>query len=243
MIGELDRRLANIVRVGTVTAFRAGAVDGSQIPMVQVDLGDLTTDWLPVAMSRAGGNGSYDTPEAGEQVLLFAPSGELANAYVMGSIPQTSKPAKFTDQDKTGYSWADGAFQTYDRAGHHYALDIPSAGDFTLHVGAATLVLKNGEITATIGSTTLKLEDGKSTLTTNELNVNSALSKFSGNVQVAGGVTVGGGLEVTETSTLSGAVSSSSSITGGSVHAGSIDLAAHHHTAQGSTAPTTAAQA
>jgi len=230
MIAELDRRLANIVRVGTVVAFRAGAVDGSQIPMVQVDLGDLTTDWLPVAMARAGGNGSYDTPEVGEQVLLFAPSGELANAYVMGSIPQTSKPAKFTDQDKTGYAWADGAFQTYDRAGHHYALDIPSAGDFTLHVGAATLVLKNGEITATIGSTTLKLEDGKSTLTTNELDVNSALSKFSGNVQVAGGVTVGGGLAVTGTSTLTGSVTSSGSMTATAVQtSGGITLGSHHH--------------
>lgn len=194
ILSELDRRLANIVRVGTVTAFQAGAVDGSAVPMVQVDLGDLTTDWLPVAMSRAGGNASYDTPEVGEQVLLFAPSGELANAKVMGSIPQTSAPAKFTDQNNTGYAWSDGAKQTYDRAGHHYVLQIPDAGDLTLHVGASTLVLNNGAITATIGSTTLTLADGKATLATTEFDVNATLSKFSGAVTVVGLLTFEGGM-------------------------------------------------
>lgn len=197
VLSDHDRRIANIVRVGTVSAFQAGAVDGSAIPKVQIDLGDLTTDWLPLAMMRAGPNSSYDTPEIGEQVLLFAPSGELANAYVMGSIPQTSKPSKFTDQNNTGYAWSDGASETYDREGHHYVLNIPDAGDLTLHVGASTLVLNNGAITAKIGGTTLTLIDGKATLQTTEFDVVSPTSNFSGNVNVTGALGVSGGMSVT----------------------------------------------
>ena len=180
MSEELDRRLANVVRVGTIKELDEANA------RAKVDLGDLTTDWLPWATGRSGGNRSWDAHEVGEQVLLFAPSGELAAAVVMGSIPQDAYPAPASSKDRTRYQWADGAFQDYDRAGHHYVLDIPTDGDITLHVGASTLVLKNGEITAHIGSTTLKLEAGKTTLTTSAFDVVSPQSTFSGAVTVNG---------------------------------------------------------
>lgn len=152
MIGELDRRLANIVRVGTVATLDDAAA------RVQIDLGDgLTTDWLPWATARAGGNRSWDAPEVGEQVLLFAPSGDLASAFVMGSVPQDSAPAPASSKDHTRYQWADGAFQDYDRAGHHYVLDIPSAGDLTLRVGAATLKISDAQVRCEINGTILTL--------------------------------------------------------------------------------------
>lgn len=237
MIGELDRRLANIVRVGTIAALDEAKAHAT------VDLGDLVTDWLPFAQVRAGANRSWEAPEPGEQVLLFSPSGDLACGYIMGSVPQDAFPAPANSKDHSRYEWKDGAFQDYDRAGHHYVLDIPEAGDITLHVGAATLTLKNSDITATIGSSTLKLESGKTTLTTAEFDVVSALSKFSGNVQVAGGVSVGAGLSVAGQSTLTGNVTSSATISGASIKQGDIELAGHHHTAQGSSAQTTPAQA
>lgn len=62
-----------------------------------------------------------------------------------------------------------------------------------LHVGAATLTLKNGEITAAIGSSTLKLEAGKTTLTTPQFDVNAAQSTFTGAVAIQGGLAVTGG--------------------------------------------------
>ena len=238
MTAELDRRIANIVRIGTVSALQESP------PRVQIDLGDLTTDWLPWSAGRSGENRSWDAYEVGEQVLLFAPSGDLANAVVMGTVPQDAYPAPANSKDHTRYQWKDGAFHDYDRAGHHYVLDIPSAGDITLHIGASTLTLKNDQITAAIGGTTLKLEDGKATLTTNEFDVVAALSKFSGNVQIAGGATVGAGLAVTGATTMTGSVTSSGAMTAASVATASgISLSGHHHTAQGSSAPTTPAQA
>jgi phage baseplate assembly protein V len=188
ILGELDRRLANIVRVGTIKELDEANA------RVKVDLGDLTTDWLPWGTARSGGDRSWSAHEVGEQVMLFAPSGELAAACVMGSIPQDAHPAPANSKDHTRYEWSDGAFQDYDRAGHHYVLDIPSAGDLTLHVGAATLVLKNSDITAKIGGTTLKLVDGTATLTTNQLTVNAPQSNFNGNVTISGALSYAGGL-------------------------------------------------
>lgn len=178
--GELDRRLANIVRIGTIAELDAANA------RVKVTLGDLKTDWLPWASARAGGDRSWSAPEVGEQVLLFAPSGELAAAVVMGSINQEEHPAPANSGDHTRFQWSDGAFQDYDRAGHHYILDIPAGGDITLH----------------IGSTTLKLEDGKATLTTPELLVQSPTSTFTGLVSIQGGMSVTGGAG--DTATISG---------------------------------------
>jgi phage baseplate assembly protein V len=172
ILGELDRRLANIVRVGTIKALNPTTA------RVQVDLGDLTTDWLPWGTGRAGGDRSWSAPEVGEQVVLFAPSGELAAAIVMGSIPQDAHPAPASSADHTRYQWQDGAFIEYDRAGHSYTLDIPSGGTIMLHVG----------------QTVLKLEDGKATLTTPEFDVVAPQSTFTGNVLVQGALAYQGGL-------------------------------------------------
>lgn len=114
--GELDRRLANVVRIGKIAELDEANA------RVKVELGDVKTDWLPWASVRAGGDRSWTAPEVGEQVMLIAPSGELAAAVVMGSVPQDSHPAPASSKDHTRYQWSDGAFQDYDRAGHHYVL-------------------------------------------------------------------------------------------------------------------------
>ncbi len=171
-LNDIDRRLANIVRVGTIAE-----LDEAQA-LVKIDLGDQVTDWLPWATGRSGGNRSWDAHEVGEQVMLFAPSGELAAAVVMGSIPQTAHPAPASSKDHTRYQWSDGAYIDYDRAGHLYRLDVPAGGGITLHIGQTTLIL----------------QDGKATLTTPELLVQSPKSTFSGQVIVNGLLTYAAGL-------------------------------------------------
>jgi phage baseplate assembly protein V len=198
MIGELDRRLANIVRVGTIAALdEAGA-------RAKVDLGDITTDWLPWATVRAGGDRSWSAHEVGEQVMVLAPSGELASAAIMGAIPQDAHPAPASSKDHTRYEWSDGAFVDYDRAGHVHRLDVPAGGSITLH----------------IGGTTLKLEDGKATLTTPQLLVDAPQSLFTGRVTVQGLLTGQGGMAMSggtgETATISGSLK----VTGGTNLAG-----------------------
>jgi phage baseplate assembly protein V len=229
MIGELDRRLANIVRVGTIAELDEANA------RAKVDLGDITTDWLPWGTTRAGGDRSWSAHEVGEQVIVLAPSGELAAAAIMGAIPQDAHPAPASSKDHTRYQWGDGAFQDYDRAGHHYVLDIPSAGDLTLHVGAATLVLKNSDITAHIGSTTLKLEAGQSTLTTQQLTVDAPQSLFTGAVTVQGVLTGQGGMAMSggtgDTATISGSFKVTGSTNLAGVTSNGHDIGStHKHT-------------
>ena len=57
-LSDLDRRLANVVRFGTVAA-----VDHAQA-LVRVDIGELVTDWLPWAAPRAGANRVWSPPQA-----------------------------------------------------------------------------------------------------------------------------------------------------------------------------------
>lgn len=51
-LAETERLLANLIRVGTVAALDAAAA------RVTVDVGGLTTDWLPWITGRADGAGS-----------------------------------------------------------------------------------------------------------------------------------------------------------------------------------------
>lgn len=185
---EHDRRIANLVRVGTVAELDEANAK------VKIDLGDLISEWVPWVTGRAGPDRTWHAPEVGEQVVLLSPSGEVSQGVALPSVYQTAHGAPATSKDKARTEFSDGAFIQYDRAGHLYDLDVPAAGKVTIHVGASTLVLQDNNITATIGDTVLKLEANKTTLTTELLQVTAPQSNFSGNVTIGGLLTYQGGL-------------------------------------------------
>ena len=78
---DIDRRLAALVQVGQVTA-----VDNAKAA-VRVRIGELDTPWLKVAQLASGTMRMHVMPSVGEAVSVVAPSGEIAQAYVMGAIP------------------------------------------------------------------------------------------------------------------------------------------------------------
>jgi phage baseplate assembly protein gpV len=78
---EADRKIANVVSVGIVTAVDNG---GSK---VRVQIGDLSTASIPVAQIRSGAIRLHWMPSVGEQVTVYAPSGDMARAFVGGSLP------------------------------------------------------------------------------------------------------------------------------------------------------------
>lgn len=78
---DQDRRLANMVELGNVTA-----VDNAAMT-VKVDLAGFETDTLPVAQIRSGVIKMHWMPSVGEQVAVLSPGGDLARAFVMGSVP------------------------------------------------------------------------------------------------------------------------------------------------------------
>lgn len=82
---EADRRIANAVQVGVVTAVGPRHV--------RVRIGDLDTPELPVAQLRAGAVRWYWMPSVGEQVLVACPSGDVARGIVVASIPASNEPS------------------------------------------------------------------------------------------------------------------------------------------------------
>jgi phage baseplate assembly protein gpV len=76
-----DRRIANLVEIGTVTG--VNAADNT----VTVDLGGIETIPLPVAQLRSGVICVHWMPSEGEQVAVLSPSGDLTRGFVVGSVP------------------------------------------------------------------------------------------------------------------------------------------------------------
>jgi phage baseplate assembly protein gpV len=79
---ELDRRLANIVQLGRIIEIDSAAM------RARVQIGDLTTPMIPVSQLASGTIRLHWMPSVGEQVVVYAPSGEIGAAFVQGSVPQ-----------------------------------------------------------------------------------------------------------------------------------------------------------
>ncbi len=78
---EADRQIGNLVSLGRVTA-----VDNAT-GRVRVQVGDLTTASIQVMQLQSGTIKMHFMPSIGEQVTILAPSGDMARAFVMGSLP------------------------------------------------------------------------------------------------------------------------------------------------------------
>lgn len=89
---EAERRLMNVVRVGTIVAVDPGNA------RARVSFGGETESaWLPFTGGRAGGARVWSPPTVGEQVLILSPSGDTAQGVITGSIPSSSNPAPSSD--------------------------------------------------------------------------------------------------------------------------------------------------
>lgn len=133
-ITELQRRLANLVRIG-----RIADIDYSgAIPRVRVRIDPLTTAWLPLISLRAGPDQSWWPVEINEQVIVLSPSGELNQGIVLGSICQQRFPADGDSIDVHRTTYADGAVIEYDRAAHHLHAALPA--------GATTALISDGGV-------------------------------------------------------------------------------------------------
>ena len=77
VFSEVVRKLANIIRLGKIAE-----IDGDQ---VRVEIGRVKTGWLPI-VSNAGNTSLWLPISEGEQVAVFAPYGEMAQAFVLRSI-------------------------------------------------------------------------------------------------------------------------------------------------------------
>lgn len=140
---DLARRLDNIVRFGVIdqTDFTTDPVQ----PRVRVKTGDILTAWIPISAVRANSDAEHDPVQKGEHVILLAPSGELAQAVVVGKLFSADYPSPDLNPDNHCRKYRDGAVIEYNSKTHHLNVVLPANG--TVNATALGGFTFNGDIT------------------------------------------------------------------------------------------------
>ena len=162
-VGELQRQLANLIRVGVISELDEANAK------VKIKVAGLTSTWLPWGTSRAGSTRTVCMPSPGEQVLVFSPYGDTAQAVVGHSIFQDAHPSPATSKDKPTTVYPDGSTVEYDSASNTLTVTVAGAGNVIINCKNATV---NAET---------------------KLLVNTPEAEFSGHVTVKNGLAIEGG--------------------------------------------------
>ncbi|PJG82125.1 phage baseplate assembly protein V [Caviibacterium pharyngocola] len=131
MNADLNRRIENIVRFGTIAE-----VDHAK-RRTKVLSGGIRTDWLPWLEWRAGTTRSWSPPTIGEQCVILAASGELTTAVVLFGLFTLDFNNPSQSPDEHVVEFADGARIAYNQKTH--ALKITNIA--TAHIQASTRVV------------------------------------------------------------------------------------------------------
>ncbi|WP_265045412.1 MULTISPECIES: phage baseplate assembly protein V [unclassified Wolbachia] len=133
-IAELNRRLANIIRIGLVKE-----IDYEKA-RVRVKVGEFLTDWLPWITCRAE---SWSPPNIDEQVVVLSPFGELSLGVVLPAIYQEKYPPPENKKEINSVKFQDGTKLSYDKENHY--LEIEVVDKITLKVeGSSVEMTKDG---------------------------------------------------------------------------------------------------
>ena len=133
---ELNRRVAGMVTVGTVSQ-----VD-PKLARYRVKAGALESDWIPMSQRRSGNTKTYESLDIGEQVVIAAPSGDLSQGVIIGSIP-TEEREIGEDAKEHRTKFADGAIVEYYDKAHAYNIAIPAGGKLVISVGSTKLEMSS----------------------------------------------------------------------------------------------------
>lgn len=190
---ETERLLANLIRVGVVTALDAANA------RVQVRVGGLSTDWLPWITARAGATRTWSAPRTGEQVLVLSPYGDPAQGVVLPAIYQDDYPAPAASQDVEHVTFPDGSTVAYDSTSHQLTVNV-GTGQVVVNCNSATV---NAAASVTL--------DTPTTNCTGNLNVTGVTTTgglvstgTAGGASITGSVTVTGNVATTGTLTNNG---------------------------------------
>jgi len=226
-LAEIERILANMIRIGRVVELDAPAA------RVKVEVGGSITDWIPWGSERASATRSWSARRPGEQVLVFAPYGDLAQAVVGASLFQTDHPAPAASQDQEHLVFPDGSAIDYNSASNTLTVTVAEGGNVIVNCKHATLNAEN-DVTVNTQSATINADTTIELATplvhcTQALTVDGLLTYAGGLVGSGGsGAALDGALSVT------GNVSTSGSLQNNGVNVGST----HTHPAPGGTTST-----
>ncbi len=137
---QLDSRLSNIFRVGTVTSLKPGE---HKARVVFEDRDELESFDLLVLVKNTQENKDYAMPDINEQVLCcFLPIG-LEQGFIVGSYYTKANAPTESTEAKRVTEYKDGTRIEYDRDAHQLDITIPEAGAVNINVnGKATIKAK-----------------------------------------------------------------------------------------------------
>ena len=180
VLGKIDQHntmLGGIVRIGRVVATEAQQAEESDpekphdIPRILVQIGASGPDsfirnWLPWITSRAGYDGEWWRPDIDEQVLVVAPSGNIEQGFIIGSLYRglatdnsapgitVSDPVPQSETDKQIHQriYQDGSRFSYDRNTHTLAVELKTDPEQTDAIRfSATMEPGSGSVKFNIG--------------------------------------------------------------------------------------------
>lgn len=160
-LGELSRQIANLIRVGEITALD---FDDPEAPRVKVEVSGFPSDWLPWSAGRAGATRKWSPPSVGEQVIIVAPYGDLGQAMIIGSLFSSAKPSPDTSATRETTTYPDGSAVSYDSASHTLTVTVAAAGRVVVNCKTATV---NAE---------------------EEMTFDTPLATFTGNIKAVGSI-------------------------------------------------------
>lgn len=137
-ISELQRKLANIIRVGIVEK-----VDYEKA-RVRVKIGEFVTDWIPWITSKAGEDKTWSPLSVDEQVVILSPLGELSLGIVLPAIYQQKYSAPENRKEVSSLVFQDGTKLSYDKENNHFKVDV--ADKITLKVGESEIEMTKNSI-------------------------------------------------------------------------------------------------
>lgn len=152
-LGEIARRLANVVRAGTIAEIDLGAARVRVRYGEDPSGGPVLTGWLSWIAPAAGEDRDWRPPSVGEQVLLLAPFGELSAGFALAGIYLASFPAPEASGAKRSMLYRDGARIEYDSETHELSAVLPAAGKASIEAPGGLAVEGDTEITGDLSVT------------------------------------------------------------------------------------------
>lgn len=142
MSADLNRRLENLIRFGTIKTINPS----NPIPRVIVNLGDIDTPEIRCLNVRSGADSTWDMPSESEECVVVSPCGEIGpTSFVLYGFYNDNHPAPSDDLNQKIRMFSDGCVFAYDVLAHHLSMVLPSTG--TAEITARGGITLNGDTT------------------------------------------------------------------------------------------------
>jgi phage baseplate assembly protein V len=137
-ISDLERKLSQIYREGVITHVKANP------PRARVDIEGRLTGWLPWTADKAGRHVKWQPREVGEQVGVFSPNGDPAQARIVPSFYYVDRPSPSHDLNVVKEVFPDGMFMEHNHEENLTRLSgLDSQG--TLVLEFKNIIIRTGE--------------------------------------------------------------------------------------------------